>query len=65
MLRRFRQNTDMAQPDLKLDVAGVNALMARAFPDAALDALPQVTALSPGRAHIVRTYGGGMLRPGG
>lgn len=55
----------MAQPDLKLDVTGVNALMARAFPDAPPAALPQVIDLSPGRAHIVRLYGEGMLRPGG
>ena len=65
MLRFIRQNADMAQPDLKLDVAGVNALMARAFPDAPVEALPQVTDLAPGRAHIVRVYGDGMLRPGG
>lgn len=65
MLRAIRQNMDMAQPDLKLDVAGVNALMARAFPEASPQALPQVTELAPGRAHIVRPYGPGMLRPGG
>ncbi len=63
MFRGLRQNNSMADP--KLDAAGVNALMARAFPDASPEALPQVTEVAPGRVHILRPYGPGMLRPGG
>ena len=48
-----------------LDADGVNALLRRAFPDAPPDALAQVTAVEPGRVHIVARLRPGMLRPGG
>jgi uncharacterized protein (TIGR00369 family) len=55
----------MAQPDPKLDAEGVNALLRRAFPDAPQGAFPLVTAVGPGRVHLVAPYREGLLRPGG
>lgn len=49
----------------RLDPPGVNALLARAFPEAAAEHMPQVTKVASGRVEVVRAYGGGMLRPGG
>jgi uncharacterized protein (TIGR00369 family) len=48
-----------------LDAAGVNALLRKAFPDAAPVAFPTVTAVSPGRVEVVAAYREGLLRPGG
>ncbi|RAK60576.1 PaaI family thioesterase [Phenylobacterium hankyongense] len=48
----------------KLDAAGVNALMRRAFPESGQDGLPQVMSVAPGRVRVMRPYGPGMLRPG-
>lgn len=49
---------------LKLDAAGVNAVLRAAFPDAPADALALVEDLSPGRLRARRRYDAGMLRPG-
>ncbi|MDB5466049.1 MAG: hypothetical protein JWQ46_811 [Phenylobacterium sp.] len=48
----------------KLDAAGVNALMHRAFPEFGRDGLPHVMSVEPGRVRVMRPYGPGMLRPG-
>jgi acyl-coenzyme A thioesterase PaaI-like protein len=48
-----------------LDVAGVNALLRKAFPDALPAAFPTVTEVSPGRVKVVARYREGLLRPGG
>jgi uncharacterized protein (TIGR00369 family) len=55
----------MAVPRPVLDADGVNALMARAFPDQ--PRADRVRAVSPGRVTLVLPYGEGrgMLRPGG
>jgi uncharacterized protein (TIGR00369 family) len=50
---------------LKLDAAGVNTLLRRAFPDASEALFPRVTQADPGRVHVVQPYHPGMLRPGG
>ncbi|WP_374470072.1 PaaI family thioesterase [Phenylobacterium sp.] len=55
----------MAGFDLRMTAAEVDALMLRAFPDADRETMWKVTALSPGRASIVRPYADFMLRPGG
>lgn len=55
----------MAKLEPVLDVAGVNALLRRAFPEAQPDLFPSVTEVGPGRVHIVSPYRGGQLRPGG
>ena len=55
----------MAQLEPKLDADGVNALLRRAFPGANLAQTTQVTAVSPGRLHMVAPYREGLLRPGG
>jgi len=56
--------TPMARFELRLDADAVNALMAKAFPDADMGTMWKVTALSPGRATVVRPYAPHMLRPG-
>lgn len=55
----------MAAHTLKLDAEQVTALLQRAFPDVPPDQMPRVIEAEPGRVHIVRAYGPGMLRPGG
>lgn len=55
----------MAELAPKLDAAGVNALLRRAFPDAPEAAFPRVTEVVPGRVHVVAPYREGVLRPGG
>lgn len=54
----------MARFELRLDARAVNALMAKAFPEADAAALGVVTTLSPGRATLVRPFATHMLRPG-
>lgn len=54
----------MAKPEPKLDAAGVNALLRRAFPDAK-EAFPTATSVEPGRVRLVAPYREGLLRPGG
>lgn len=57
--------TPMAAPEPKLDADGVNALLRRAFPEAAADdAFARVTDVGPGRVRLVRPYAPHMLRPG-
>lgn len=56
----------MAAHALKLDLADLNALLRRAFPgDDPQERFPVVTAVAPGRVHVVAPYRGGGLRPGG
>jgi uncharacterized protein (TIGR00369 family) len=55
----------MADPIPMLDAAGVNALLRKAFPDAAPLAFPTVTDVGPGRVVVVAPYREGLLRPGG
>lgn len=55
----------MAAQMLKLDAEQVTNLLQRAFPDVPPDQMPRVTLAQPGRVHVVRAYGPGMLRPGG
>lgn len=55
----------MADPIPILDAAGVNALLRKAFPDAAPLAFPTVTDVGPGRVVVVAPYREGLLRPGG
>lgn len=50
---------------LKLDAAGVNALLRRAFPGGSAELFPTITEAVPGRVHMVQPYHDGMLRPGG
>jgi len=52
-------------PDPVLDAAGVNALLRKAFPDAAPVAFPTVTEVAPGRVRVMAPYRDGLLRPGG
>ncbi len=52
-------------PTPVLDAAGVNALLRKAFPDAAPVGFPTVTEVSPGRVKVVAAYREGLLRPGG
>lgn len=47
-----------------LDAEGVNALLRRAFPQSAPEALARVTEVGPGRVQMVAPYREGMLRPG-
>lgn len=54
----------MATLEPKLDAAGVNALLRRAFPDAQGD-FPVATSVEPGRVRMVAPYRAGLLRPGG
>ena len=49
----------------KLDPAGVNALLRRAFPGANLEAFTTVTKVEPGRVMVTSPYREGLLRPGG
>jgi uncharacterized protein (TIGR00369 family) len=55
----------MTMPDPVLDAAGVNALLRKAFPDAAPVAFPTVTEVAPGRVRVTAPYRDGLLRPGG
>jgi len=55
----------MADPALKLDAEGVNQLLLRAFPDAQPAHMPRVHHAEPGLVKLTRTYGPGLLRPGG
>jgi uncharacterized protein (TIGR00369 family) len=55
----------MLKLDLKLDAAGVNALLRRAFPDAEEAFMPKVVEAEPGRVRVVAPYRDGILRPGG
>src|SRR4051794_3243361 len=48
-----------------LDAAGVNALLAKAFPGAQPEAFPKVLGVGPGRVQVVAPYREGLLRPGG
>lgn len=47
-----------------LDAEGVNALLRRAFPQAAPESLAQVVEVAPGRVHMITPYREAMLRPG-
>lgn len=49
----------------KLDADGVNALLRRAFPDAAPEGFPRVETVEPGRVAVISPYRAGVLRPGG
>lgn len=55
----------MAKLEPVLDVAGVNALLRRAFPEAQPELFPSVTEVAAGRVHVVSPYRDGQLRPGG
>jgi uncharacterized protein (TIGR00369 family) len=55
----------MSSPIPKLDAAGVNALLRRAFPDATPSAFPTVVEVGPGRVKLMAPYREGLLRPGG
>jgi uncharacterized protein (TIGR00369 family) len=55
----------MTSPIPKLDAAGVNALLRRAFPDAAPSTFPTVVEVAPGRVKLMSPYRQGVLRPGG
>jgi uncharacterized protein (TIGR00369 family) len=55
----------MAMPIPMLDAAGVNALLRKAFPEAAPGAFPTVVEVSPGRVRVMAAYREGLLRPGG
>ncbi|MDZ4374352.1 MAG: PaaI family thioesterase [Phenylobacterium sp.] len=55
----------MAKPEPKLDAAGVNALLRRAFPQAPDQGLPTVQAVEAGRVRLISPYRPDMLRPGG
>ena len=55
----------MPHPPLTLDVAAVNALLLRAFPDADPTQMALLTHAEPGRVRVRRPYGAGLLRPGG
>ncbi|MDE2486558.1 MAG: PaaI family thioesterase [Alphaproteobacteria bacterium] len=55
----------MADPKPVLDVAGVNALIRRAFPEAADGHLARVLEVGPGRVRVMSPYRAGLLRPGG
>ena len=54
----------MTSPIPKLDAAGVNALLRRAFPDATVS-LSDVVEVGPGRVKLISPYREGLLRPGG
>jgi uncharacterized protein (TIGR00369 family) len=55
----------MAKPEPRLDAAGVNALLRRAFPlGADSDQVALVVDVGPGRVEVVRPYSSVMLRPG-
>ena len=55
----------MAELTPVLDAAGVNALLRKAFPDAAPAAFPTVIEVAPGRVKVMAAYHEGLLRPGG
>ena len=55
----------MSHPPLKLDAAGVNAILLKAFPETPPDHMARVVEAHPGRVRIRRPYGPGLLRPGG
>ena len=55
----------MTHPPLKLDAAGVNAVLFEAFPEATADTMALVQSVEPGRMLLKRAYGPGLLRPGG
>ena len=55
----------MNNTSLALAAEEVTQLLRRAFSDTPGDQLPVVTQAEPGRVHVVRTYGPGMMRPGG
>ena len=55
----------MAELTPVLDAAGVNALLRKAFPDAAPAAFPTVLEVSAGRVKVMAPYREGLLRPGG
>ncbi|ODT88382.1 PaaI family thioesterase [Phenylobacterium sp. SCN 70-31] len=55
----------MVKPTPKLDAAGVDTLLRRAFPQASEHGLPHVLAVEPGRVRLASTYRPDMLRPGG
>ena len=48
-----------------LDAAGINALLARAFPGAAEGQTTRCLEVAPGRVHMLLPYRDGLLRPGG
>lgn len=52
----------MNEPILNAD--GVNALLRRAFPQAAPESLARVVEVAPGRVRMVTPYREAMLRPG-
>jgi len=54
----------MASPEPKLDPAGVNRLIARAFHDSPPEHLPTVLSVAPGAVRVMRAYVPGLLRPG-
>ena len=54
----------MAEPAPLLDVAGVNALLRKAFPGALPEAFPIVLEVAPGRVKVMTPYRDGLLRPG-
>ncbi|MGZ3377166.1 MAG: PaaI family thioesterase [Phenylobacterium sp.] len=55
----------MAELTPVLDAAGVNALLRKAFPDAAPAAFPTVLEVAPGWVKVMAAYREGLLRPGG
>ncbi|WP_293902082.1 PaaI family thioesterase [Phenylobacterium sp.] len=55
----------MAQLVPKLDAAGVNALLRKAFPGANQAQTLEIVQVGPGRLHMVAPYRDGILRPGG
>jgi uncharacterized protein (TIGR00369 family) len=50
--------------ELKLDAAGLNAFLAKAFPEAG-PLLPEVVEVEPGRVLIRQAFASRALRPGG
>jgi uncharacterized protein (TIGR00369 family) len=50
---------------LRMDAAGLNAFLLRAFPEADPEAMPRVTAMSPGRVMLTMPTASRNLRPGG
>ncbi len=50
--------------EIKMDIAGLEAFVARVFPQAA-SVETQIERLTPGELHLRLTYNDSMLRPGG
>jgi acyl-coenzyme A thioesterase PaaI-like protein len=50
---------------LRMDAAGLNAFLLRAFPEADPESMPRVTSMSPGRVMLTMPTASRNLRPGG